>query len=67
MARKDARVLKEHSDRLVEKLRKRGVPVQYLVFQDEGHGISKIKNRIEFAHRLEAFLAKHLGGRAVSR
>ena len=64
---KDARVSKENSDRLVDKLRKKDVSVEYLVFPDEGHGISKTKNRILFAHRMETFLAKYLGGRAQTR
>ena len=60
---KDKRVLKEHSDRFVEKLREKDIPVEYLVFRGERHRIRKRKNRLEFARRLETFLAKHLGGR----
>ena len=61
---KDRRVSKRHSDRFVEKLREKDIPVEYLVFRDEGHGIRKGRKRIELARGLEAFLAKHLGGRA---
>lgn len=60
---KDIRVSKEHSDRFVEKLRDKDIPVEYLVFRDEGHRIRKSKNRIEFARWLETFLAEHLGER----
>lgn len=63
---KDAQVSLENSNRLVDKLRKKGLPVEYLLFPDEGHVILRRKNALEFAHRLEAFLAKHLGGRAGS-
>ena len=61
---RDSRVSKEHSDRLVAKLRERGVPVEYQEFPDEGHTIRKSANRLKHARRLEAFLAEHLGGRA---
>ncbi len=61
---KDKRISKEHSDRFVEKLREKDIPVEYLVFPEEGHAIRKSRNRIEFARRLETFLATHLGGRA---
>lgn len=61
---KDGRVSRENSDRLVRSLRENDVPVEYLVFADEGHGISKRQNRIQFAHRLETFLARYLDGRA---
>ena len=61
---KDTRVLKRNSDRLVDKLREHDIPVEYLVFPDEGHSIRKKRNRLEFARRVETFLARHLGGRA---
>jgi len=61
----DVRVSKRNSDLLVEKLGEKDIPVDYLVFPDEGHGIRKRVNRIKFAQRLEIFLAEHLGGRAV--
>lgn len=62
---KDPRVSVEHSDRLVAKLREKGIGVEYLLFPDEGHEIVKPKNRLKFARRLEKFLATHLGGRAI--
>ena len=61
---RDKSVSKAHSDRFVEKLREKDIPVEYLVFPDEGHKIISYKDRIEFARRLETFLAAHLGGRA---
>lgn len=59
----DARVPKSESDRMVEALRKQGVPCEYLVFPDEGHGFVKPENRLKFFKAAEAFLAAHLGGR----
>jgi hypothetical protein len=49
---------------MVAALRQRNVPLTYVVFPDEGHGFSKPKNQIAFRAVTEAFLAKHLGGRA---
>ncbi len=63
---RDPVVSKEHSDRLIDKLRKHDIPVEYLEFPDEGHEILKRRNRLKLAYRLETFLAKHLGGRAGS-
>ncbi len=60
----DARVVKAESDNVVERLRARGVEVDYLVFDDEGHGFVNPENNITFYRAVEKFLAEHLGGRA---
>jgi dipeptidyl aminopeptidase/acylaminoacyl peptidase len=57
----DPRVRKEESDQIVEALRKRGVDVEYLVKEDEGHGFRNEENMFEFFRAVEAFLARHLG------
>ena len=44
-------------------LLRRGVPVTYVTFPDEGHGFVRPENRLAFFAVVEAFLAKHLGGR----
>ncbi len=43
----DPRVLKAESDEIVAAARKRGVPVGYMVFEDEGHGFVKKENQIK--------------------
>jgi dipeptidyl aminopeptidase/acylaminoacyl peptidase len=43
----DPRVLKAESDDIVAAVKKNGVPVEYIVFTDEGHGFTKKKNQIE--------------------
>lgn len=58
----DPRVIKPESDEIVEAVRKNGVPVEYVVFDDEGHGFSKKKNQIEGYGRMLAFLDTHLRG-----
>ena len=58
----DPRVLKVESDEIVEAVRANGVPVEYVVFDDEGHGFTKKKNRIEGYEAILRFLDKHLKG-----
>lgn len=59
----DPRVTKAESDQIVAALRARGVEVEYLVKDDEGHGFVKPENRMEAFGAIERFLARHLGGR----
>jgi dipeptidyl aminopeptidase/acylaminoacyl peptidase len=42
----DPRVVKSESDQLVDKLRSLGRTVEYVVFEDEGHGFTKRKNEL---------------------
>ena len=51
------------SDNVVATLRSCGVHVDYLVFDDEGHGFVNPENNIAFYREVERFLAQHLGGR----
>ena len=60
----DPRVLQVESDELVEKVRANNVPVEYVVFPDEGHGLRRAPNRIGWNAVQEQFLANCLGGRA---
>ena len=57
---KDPRVNKAESDQIVEALRKRGVEVEYLVKENEGHGFRNEENRFEFYEAVERFLKEHL-------
>jgi len=56
----DPRVRKEESDQIVEALKKRGVPVEYMVKDNEGHGFRNEENIFEFYRALERFLGEHL-------
>jgi dipeptidyl aminopeptidase/acylaminoacyl peptidase len=56
----DPRVNKAESDQMVEALRKRGVTVEYMVKDDEGHGFANEKNWIDFYNSMDKFFAKHL-------
>ena len=59
----DPRVKQAESDQIVERLKANGVEHQYLLFEDEGHGLGQPENRETFYAAAEAFLAKHLAGR----
>jgi dipeptidyl aminopeptidase/acylaminoacyl peptidase len=56
----DPRVIKVESDEIVAAVRNNNVPVEYIVFADEGHGFSKKKNQAEASARILAFLDKYL-------
>ncbi len=61
----DPRVIQAESDDIVAAVRKNGVPVEYVVFADEGHGFSKKKNQVEGYGKVLAFLDKYLKGDGV--
>ena len=58
----DPRVLQVESDEIVAGVRKNGVPVEYVLFEDEGHGFVKKENQIEAYSRILKFLDKYLKG-----
>lgn len=58
----DPRVLKVESDEIVAAVRNNGVPVEYVVFDDEGHGFTKKTNMIEGYGAILRFLDTHLKG-----
>ncbi|MFC9249929.1 S9 family peptidase [Amycolatopsis thailandensis] len=58
----DPRVPQSESDQIVAALQDNGVPHEYLLFDDEGHGLVKPENRLKFYAWAEQFLAEHLGG-----
>ncbi|MDG4668698.1 S9 family peptidase [Mycobacterium sp. 236(2023)] len=59
----DARVVQAESDNLVAALRGRGVDVEYMVKEDEGHGFVNPDNTIDMFRTVDRFLAEHLGER----
>ena len=56
----DPRVNKAESDQMVEALRQRGVVVEYMVKDNEGHGFHNQENRFDFYRAMERFLKVHL-------
>jgi dipeptidyl aminopeptidase/acylaminoacyl peptidase len=57
----DTNVPVMEAEQVVESLKKRGVPVEYVLFPDEGHGFQKIPNRIRSNVALVKWFAKWLG------
>jgi dipeptidyl aminopeptidase/acylaminoacyl peptidase len=58
----DPRVLQVESDEIVAAARANGVPVEYIVFPDEGHGFRKKENEIRGYTAVIAFLDRYLKG-----
>jgi dipeptidyl aminopeptidase/acylaminoacyl peptidase len=59
---KDPRVNVNESDQMVAALKKRGVAVEYILKDNEGHGFHNEENRFEFYEAMERFLAEHMRG-----
>jgi alpha-beta hydrolase superfamily lysophospholipase len=60
----DPRVNVRESDQIAAAMRAKNLPVEYIVYADEGHGFARPENRMDFYGRAENFLAKQLGGRS---
>ena len=58
----DPRVLQVESDEIVAGVRKNGVPVEYVLFEDEGHGFVKKENQIKAYSSIVKFLDVYLKG-----
>lgn len=62
----DPRVLQVESDEMVAAIKANGVPVEYIVFPDEGHGFRKRDNRITASQAFVDFLDKYLRGNGAA-
>jgi dipeptidyl aminopeptidase/acylaminoacyl peptidase len=56
----DPRVNKAESDQMVERLRAKGRQVEYMVFEDEGHGFTKRTNELKGFGAIANYLVDHL-------
>ncbi|MFL5291992.1 MAG: alpha/beta fold hydrolase [Myxococcales bacterium] len=56
----DPRVIKPESDEIVDAVKKNHVPVEYVVFPDEGHGFTKKANEVRAYSTTLEFLDKYL-------
>ena len=56
----DPRVLQAESDQIIEAVSHNGIPYRYIVFDDEGHGFAKKKNRMAAGKAILDFLDEHL-------
>jgi dipeptidyl aminopeptidase/acylaminoacyl peptidase len=62
----DPRVLQAESDDLVAAVRRNNVPVEYVLFPDEGHGFLRKENRVSAQEAYLRFLDQHLRGPAAA-
>ena len=60
----DPRVKQAESEQIVAAMKAHGIDYEYALYENEGHGLVKPENRLDFYHRADRFLARHLGGRA---
>ena len=58
--RNDPRVPAEEAEQVVGTLRESGKTVEYLCYEDEGHGITKLKNQLDCYPKMAAFLKKYM-------
>lgn len=58
----DPRVNKYESELIVSEMKKRDIPVTYVMYPDEGHGFLKEANNISYLALTEKFLSKVFGG-----
>jgi dipeptidyl aminopeptidase/acylaminoacyl peptidase len=56
----DPRVNIDESDQIVNALKERGIDVEYMVKDNEGHGFHNEENRFDFYRAMLVFLNKHL-------
>ncbi len=57
----DPRVPLSEAEQMVNALQARNIPVEFLVYDDEGHGLVRLKNILDAYPRMADFLDKHLG------
>lgn len=62
----DVRVKQAEAEQIVAALQTNGLSHEYLLFEDEGHGLARPENRERYYAAAERFLAEHLGGRLES-
>jgi dipeptidyl aminopeptidase/acylaminoacyl peptidase len=57
----DPRVPVGEAEQIVERVRGNGGTVEYILYEDEGHGLAKLKNRLDAYPKIAAFLDRHVG------
>jgi dipeptidyl aminopeptidase/acylaminoacyl peptidase len=60
----DPRVNINESNQIVDNLKKRGVTVEYMVKDNEGHGFHNQENQFDFYNAMDKFLSQHIGAGA---
>jgi dipeptidyl aminopeptidase/acylaminoacyl peptidase len=58
----DPRVPVGEAEQIVDRVKKNGGTVEYLLYEDEGHGLAKLGNRLDAYPKIAAFLDEHMRG-----
>ncbi|HEX2741018.1 MAG TPA: S9 family peptidase, partial [Rubrobacter sp.] len=61
----DPRVPVGEAEQIVDRVKTNGGTVEYLLYEDEGHGLARLKNRLDAYPRIAVFLDEHLAGRRL--
>ena len=56
----DPRVAKSESDQIVKRLKDKRMDVEYMIFEDEGHGFTKYSNHIKALKKSAEFMVEKL-------
>ena len=59
----DPRVPLNEAEQIVAALKERNIPVEFLVYDDEGHGLVKLKNILDAYPKMADFLDKYIGNK----
>lgn len=62
----DVRVPVVEAEQIVDALRKRRIPVEFLRYEDEGHGFVRIENQVDSLSRTAEFFARHIAGPSIA-
>ncbi|HEY1334919.1 MAG TPA: prolyl oligopeptidase family serine peptidase, partial [Myxococcaceae bacterium] len=62
----DTNVPVVEAEQVVSTLKKNGVPVEYVLFPDEGHGFRKLPNRVRASVEMTTFFLRYLSGDATT-
>jgi dipeptidyl aminopeptidase/acylaminoacyl peptidase len=62
----DPRVPVGEAEQIVDRVKENGGTVDYLLYEDEGHGLAKLKNRLDAYPKIAAFLDRHLAAESES-
>jgi dipeptidyl aminopeptidase/acylaminoacyl peptidase len=57
----DPRVPVGEAEQIVDRVKKNGGTVDYLLYEDEGHGLARLENRLDAYPKIAAFLERHVG------
>jgi dipeptidyl aminopeptidase/acylaminoacyl peptidase len=60
----DPRVPVGEAKQIVHRVRENGGTVEYLLYEDEGHGLAKLRNRLDAYPKIAAFLDEHLSAQS---